>query len=211
VVLADDPRFAVLVDERVCWLPNVAAYQPGRFFARELPALRAVLDDVGELALVVIDGYVYLDLYGRAGLGAYLHVRIHVPVIGVAKTAFRTAAHAIAVHRGTAIRPWYVTSVDIPAEQASALVTWMAGPYRLPDALRRVDALACSGHPIPPARPQCSARSSPRSKSSSTGGYGPPELPSCTTRSCRRPAPARSAPPTGPTALIRRGARAARR
>jgi deoxyribonuclease V len=149
VVLADDPRSAVFADERVCWLPNVAAYQPGRFFARELPALRPVLDDIGELALVVIDGYVDLDPSGRAGLGAYLHAQIHVPVIGVAKTAFHTATHAIAVHRGTAIRPLYVTSVGIPAEQAATLVARMAGPYRLPDALRRVDALA-RGHLTPP-------------------------------------------------------------
>jgi deoxyribonuclease V len=134
-------------------LPNVAAYQPGRFFARELPALRAVLDDIGELALVVIDGYVDLDPSGRAGLGAYLHAQVHVPVIGVAKTAFHTATHAIAVHRGMAIRPLYVTSVGIPAKQAATLVARMAGPYRLPDASRRVDALARGHLTSPPAKP----------------------------------------------------------
>jgi deoxyribonuclease V len=154
VVLADDPLFTAVVDERVCWLPNVAAYQPGRFFARELPALRAVLAGVAELALVFIDGYVDLDPQGRAGLGARLHAQIHVPVIGVAKTAFHTATHAIAVNRGTATRPLYVTSAGIPADQAAALVTRMAGPYRLPDALRRVDALARGNHlaPLPAGR-----------------------------------------------------------
>jgi deoxyribonuclease V len=142
LVLAEDRSFATIVDERVRWLPEAAPYQPGRFFARELPALRAVLADAGPLELVVVDGYVDLDPDGRPGLGAHLHEQIRVPVIGVAKTAFRTATHAVAVHRSTAIRPLYVTAAGIPVDEAAALVAGMAGEYRLPDALRRVDALS---------------------------------------------------------------------
>ena len=142
LVLAPDPRFAEIVEERVCWLPEVAPYQPGRFFVRELPALRAVLADAGPLALVVIDGYVDLDPHRRPGLGTRLYDQVRIPVVGVAKTAFRTATHAIAVRRGSAVRPLYVTAAGIAAEQAATLVAGMAGPYRLPDALRRVDALA---------------------------------------------------------------------
>jgi deoxyribonuclease V len=41
LVLTDDPRLGRIVDERVHWLPSVAPYQPGQFFERELPALRA--------------------------------------------------------------------------------------------------------------------------------------------------------------------------
>jgi deoxyribonuclease V len=63
-------------------------------------------------------------------------------VIGVAKTAFRTAIHAIPVRRGTATRPLYVTTAGIPLSRAATLVKGMAGAHRLPDALRRVDALA---------------------------------------------------------------------
>ncbi len=141
-VLADDERFAVVVAERTCWLPDVAPYEPGRFFARELPALMAVLAAVGPVDLVVIDGYVDLDRQGRPGLGAHLYQEIGVPVIGVAKSAFRTAEHAVAVRRGTALTPLYVTAAGIPVERAVDLVARMAGPYRLPDALRRVDRLA---------------------------------------------------------------------
>jgi len=65
----------------------------------------------------------------------------------VAKTAFRTATHAVAVHRGHARRPLYITAAGIPGDRAAALVAGMAGPYRLPDALRRVDALARSQSP----------------------------------------------------------------
>ncbi|NMO49835.1 hypothetical protein HH310_01290 [Actinoplanes sp. TBRC 11911] len=142
LVAADEPRFAVLVEERVGWLPDVAEYRPGEFFERELPAVRAVLADAGPMALVIIDGYVDLDPDGRAGLGAHLYQEIDVPVIGVAKTAFRSASHAIAVHRGAATRPLFVTSAGLPAEHAARMVAEMAGPYRLPDALRRVDALS---------------------------------------------------------------------
>jgi deoxyribonuclease V len=147
LVLAPDSRFAEVVAERVRWLSDVAPYRPGRFFVRELPALRAVLAGAGPLALVVIDGYVDLDPHGRPGLGAHLYAELHTPIVGVAKTAFRTATHAIAVRRGTAVRPLYVTAAGIPVEQAAVLVAGMAGPFRLPDALRRVDALARTPDP----------------------------------------------------------------
>jgi deoxyribonuclease V len=142
LVLAGDARFARILDERVRWLPAVAPYEPGRFFARELPAVRAVLAGAGDLDLVVVDGYVDLDPDGRPGLGAHLYAEISTPVIGVAKAAFRTATHAIAVHRGSARKPLYVTAIGVPIDRAAQMVTRMAGAYRLPDALRRVDALA---------------------------------------------------------------------
>ena len=64
-----------------------------------------MLDGLAELTLVIIDGYADLDLGGRAGLGSRAAEEFGVPVIGVAKSAFRTAAHAIAVVRGTSARP----------------------------------------------------------------------------------------------------------
>jgi len=142
LVIAADPAFATVETERTATLTEVAAYRPGAFFERELPALRAVLADAGRLDLLVVDGYVHLDPDGRPGLGAHVHTEFGVPVIGVAKTAFRSATHAIEVRRGSATRPLYVTAVGIPAERAAALVQAMTGPYRLPDALRRVDALS---------------------------------------------------------------------
>jgi deoxyribonuclease V len=114
LVLARDPRFEEIVDERVRWLPAVAPYQSGRLFLRELPALRAVLAGIASLVLIIVDGYVDLDPQGRPGLGAHLHADLSVPVIGVAKTAFRSATHAIEVHRGAAVRPLYVTSTGPP-------------------------------------------------------------------------------------------------
>jgi deoxyribonuclease V len=142
LVVADDRRFTALVAERVRWLPDVGPYEPGRFFERELPAIRAVLAGMDRLDLIVVDGYVDLDPSGRPGLGAHLHAEVAVPVIGVAKTAFRTATHAVPVRRGTSARPLLVTAAGLPVDDAAALVAAMAGPHRIPTALRRVDALA---------------------------------------------------------------------
>jgi deoxyribonuclease V len=142
LVVATDPVFAAVVDERVAWLAHVAAYEPGSFFRRELPAARAVLDGVEDLGLLIVDGYVDLDPAGRPGLGARLHDETGVPVIGVAKTAFRSATHAARVRRGVATRPLYVTAAGLSLEKAAGLVAAMAGPHRLPDALRRVDRLS---------------------------------------------------------------------
>ena len=144
LVVAADLTFTTVVLERTAELDDVAAYRPGEFYARELPPLRAVLTGVDRPNLIVVDGYVQLDPHGRPGLGAYVHAEFRVPVIGVAKTAFRGAGHAIEVRRGTATRPLYVTSAGLAPDEAVAIVGHMAGQHRLPAALRRVDVLARS-------------------------------------------------------------------
>src|SRR5262249_23926252 len=73
LVIATDPAFATVQIERTATLAEVAAYRPGAFFARELPALCAVLTAAGRFDLLVVDGYVHLDPHGRPGLGAYAH------------------------------------------------------------------------------------------------------------------------------------------
>ena len=72
-------------------------------------------------------------------------------MIGVAKSRFRTATHAVPVVRGCSARPLFVTAAGKPAADAADLVRRMAGRYRLPDALRRADTLARAGpSPQPP-------------------------------------------------------------
>jgi deoxyribonuclease V len=71
-------------------------------------------------------------------------------VIGVAKTAFDTASHAVPVVRGeSSARPLFVTAAGMPCREAAGLVGHRAGRYRLPDALRRADALARGRPPRP--------------------------------------------------------------
>ena len=144
-VVAADASFSRLVAERVEQVPAVAPYRPGQFYLRELPPLRAALNGLANLALLIVDGYADLDPGGRPGLGARAHAEFGVPVIGVAKSAFRTATHAVPVLRGTSARPLYVTAAGMPRIEAADLVRRMAGRHRLPDALRRADALARHG------------------------------------------------------------------
>jgi deoxyribonuclease V len=141
LVAAPDRRFSTLSVERTVTLTEVAPYQPGAFYTRELPALKAVLDGQGPFELLIIDGYVQLSVDGRPGLGAHAHEAFGIPVVGVAKTFFHSATHALEVRRGEAVKPLYVTSVGIPVDEAADLIRAMAGPFRMPDALRRVDAL----------------------------------------------------------------------
>jgi deoxyribonuclease V len=112
-----------------------------------VPPLRAVLYGIRGLDLLVAGGYADLDPGGRPGLGAHAHAEFGIPVIGVAKSAFRTATHAIPVLRGTSARPLFVTAAGMSRTDAADLVRHMAGRYRLPDALRRADTLARTGRP----------------------------------------------------------------
>ncbi|HEX6870421.1 MAG TPA: endonuclease V [Micromonosporaceae bacterium] len=146
LVVAADARFAAPLSEHVAWLDRAAPYQPGRFYLREVPAIRAVLADTARLDLLVVDGYVDLDPHGHPGLGAHVYQHTGVPVVGVAKTPFRTATHAVPVRRGEAARPVYVTAIGIGLAPAAAMVEAMSGQYRVPDALRRADALCRTGY-----------------------------------------------------------------
>jgi deoxyribonuclease V len=142
LVAATDARFSAIVSGKSVLVPSAGPYRPGEFYLRELPPIRAVCRGVGSLALIVIDGYVDLDPQGRPGLGARVHGELGVPVIGVAKTMFRSATHAAEVRRGRSARPLFVTAAGMTIDDAADLIRNMSGPFRLPDALRTVDRLA---------------------------------------------------------------------
>jgi deoxyribonuclease V len=118
-VVYADAAFSRLAQDRVELVPEVQPYQPGQFYRRGLPPLHAVLDGLTKMALLVVDGYADLDPDGRPGLGSRAHEEFGVPVIGVAKTAFRTATHAIQVRRGTSSRPLYVTAAGMRRDRLS--------------------------------------------------------------------------------------------
>jgi deoxyribonuclease V len=138
--------------ELIARLDDVEPYQPGEFYRRELPCLNAVLELAtlltGPLDAVIIDGYVTLDAAGQAGLGLHLYEALSktVPVIGVAKTAFRGSEHAVALRRGGSLSPLYVTAAGIDMAEAAQHVAAMAGPHRLPTLLKRADQ-ACRRAP----------------------------------------------------------------
>jgi deoxyribonuclease V len=127
----------------------VPPYRPCEFYRRELPPLRAVLDGLSGLGLLVVDGYADLDPSDRPGPGARAHAAFGIPVIGVAKSRYRTATQAVPVLRGTSARPLFVTAAAMPIADAADLVQRMTG-FRLPGALRRADPLARAGPPAAP-------------------------------------------------------------
>ncbi len=116
-----------------------AAYEPGRFYERELPYLLGALAEI-TADLVVIDGHVWLA-DDTPGLGAHLHAAIGVPIVGVAKNPFR-GSPAIHVIRGASRKPLHVTAAGIDAGVAAALVRDMHGDFRIPTLLKRADSLA---------------------------------------------------------------------
>lgn len=126
------------------FLFNVAEYEPGAFYKRELPCLMALISklDLNTLDAIVIDGYVYLDDEMRKGLGAILYdtLEAKVPVVGVAKTAFaNNTAHVVEVYRGDSKHPLYVSAVGMDLDKAARRVKEMHGGYRIPSVLKIVD------------------------------------------------------------------------
>lgn len=145
LVVCPTANFGEVVEKHTVMVDDVADYRPGNFYERELPPLRALLSESGTepLDLLIVDSYVTLDPAGRPGLGAHVHAKRLAPiVIGVAKTRFQTASHAVEVLRGESTRPLYVTSAGMPVLEAADLVRQMAGSARFPEALRLVDGLA---------------------------------------------------------------------
>lgn len=132
-------------------IADVAPYEPGRFYLRELPCLLAVLATLpAPPEIVVVDGYVWLSSERRAGLGARLHEALggDVPVIGAAKTIYRSLAGSplmIAAVRGASQAPLYVTAVGIAVEEAARHVRGMHGAHRIPTILALADRLARGG------------------------------------------------------------------
>ncbi len=123
-----------------------ADYQPGEFYRRELPLLMSVLGMLPRKPdAIVIDGYVWLGVEDRKGLGAHLHEALggKTAIIGIAKTKFHGASYwAADVRRGASESPLYVTAAGIRLDEAAAAVKRMHGAHRIPTLVGRADRLA---------------------------------------------------------------------
>jgi deoxyribonuclease V len=131
------------VEEVALELPAGEPYRSGQLFRRELPSILAVLEALSQApAVVLIDGYVWLDAAGTPGLGGHLYRALGeaTSVVGVAKTQFR-GAPAVAVTRGHSRVPLYVSAAGIDPAEAAANVRRMHGAFRIPTLLKRVDRL----------------------------------------------------------------------
>lgn len=147
-VLFGDWGDAAAAAELTLDIDNVAAYEPGAFYRRELPCLSALLATLdAPPACIVVDGHVWLDGAGRPGLGAHLWEALQrrVAVVGVAKTRFVDTPAEAEVVRGGGARPLYVTAAGLDPALARAAVARMHGEHRLPELLKRADRLARGG------------------------------------------------------------------
>ncbi|MCB9261900.1 MAG: endonuclease V [Flavobacteriales bacterium] len=126
-------------------IDSVQDYVPGEFYKRELPCLLEIINqvDLTRLKFIVIDGYVYLDRDKKHGLGMYLHHILNetVPIIGVAKTPYKGSNFAEPVYRGESTNPLFITAVGVDVKVAAAFIKNLAGLYRIPDCLKKLDGL----------------------------------------------------------------------
>lgn len=141
-VLFDDWGAATPLRTVISRFDTVEAYAPGTFYRRELPCLLGLLREHAlHPELIMVDGHVFLDDAGRAGLGKHLFDALdgRVPVIGVAKTAFVGMDVRFEVLRGDSRRPLYVTAAGLPLDEAQSRLRAMHGAHRLPTLLKQVD------------------------------------------------------------------------
>ncbi len=121
---------------------RVAAYEPGQFYKRELPCILSLLDEIeGGLDAIIVDGFVDLGREGKPGLGRHLFNAMGetgepVPVIGVAKSAFKETPDEGQIFRGKSKTPLYVTSAGMPLAQAKSHIRAMHGANRIPTLLK---------------------------------------------------------------------------
>lgn len=141
-VLFQDWNDAVPHAEYTLEVTNIAPYDSGSFYLREMPCLIALLAKVVEpIDLIIVDCFVDLEP-GHPGTGRRLYEFFDrkIPVIGVAKTQYVNAqAQAISRH-GTKVL--YVGAAGVDSLAAAVDILKMHGPYRIPTLLKRADSLA---------------------------------------------------------------------
>jgi deoxyribonuclease V len=127
-------------------LTGIEDYILGEFFRRELPCIVSLLEKIplNDVEAIVIDGFVFLDDSGKAGLGAQLYnfLNSSIPIIGVAKSNFKTIERLKNILlRGLSDKPLHITSVGIDTDLATEKIKSMNGQYRIPTLLKLLDRL----------------------------------------------------------------------
>lgn len=133
-----------ILNEYTVEVNDVAPYESGQFYKREMPCLLALINQIDEpFDAIIIDGYVFLDGVSKAGLGKYLYDNLanKKPIIGIAKNHFYDIPEDYAVWRGTSKHPLYVTSIGIEIKKAKEMISRMDGDNRMPKMVTYVDKL----------------------------------------------------------------------
>jgi deoxyribonuclease V len=136
-----------------CIVTDVAPYESGAFYKRELPCLLRILEEMIPARLswdhvdaILVDGHVDLA-DGKPGLGRMLHRQLvadgrpPIHVVGIAKTRFH-GAPTVEVLRGSSKVPLHVSAAGTGSVHAAVLVRTMGDEHRVPVMVRRADQLA---------------------------------------------------------------------
>ena len=134
-------------EEKKIRIENIADYEPGKFYLRELPCILESLNqyDLDKVDTIIIDGFVWLNSEKKPGLGAYLFDKLEkkIPVIGVAKRKFHGENIFMkTIERGESKNPLFVTAEGIEVNVAAELIKNMHGDFRIPTLLKMVDGLS---------------------------------------------------------------------
>ena len=123
---------------------NVADYESGNFYKRELPCIMAIINDLdmSDIDTIITDSYVYFS-DDHPGLGMHLYNTLNqkIKVIGIAKNKFQSETVSVECYRGDSHKPLYVTAAGMSNEDAAEIVKTMYGQYRLPELVKAVDHL----------------------------------------------------------------------
>lgn len=146
VAVVFDWNDAAPAETHIVHLTDIAEYESGQFYKRELPCILAVLQriDLSKITAIIVDGHVYIDNEKNYGLGAHLWAALNekIPIIGVAKRAFHaTEAVTIPILRGQSETPLFVSTIGTNTEIAAENVRNMHGDYRIPTILKALDGL----------------------------------------------------------------------
>ncbi|WP_299223499.1 endonuclease V [uncultured Psychroserpens sp.] len=125
---------------------EVAAYEPGQFYKRELPCLLKTISkvDLSIINAIIVDGHVYIDNDQNYGLGGHLYETLDkkVPIIGVAKRAFHANKATVKeVYRGTSQNPLHISAIGIDLDTAAYFIKSMHGKHRHPTLFKTLDKL----------------------------------------------------------------------
>ena len=123
---------------------NVADYESGNFYKRELPCIMSLIEDIdmSDVSCLITDSYVEFS-EEHLGLGKHLYNALDkkYPVIGIAKNKYKEENISIECYRGNSSKPLYITAIDVSNQEACNIVQKMDGKYRLPEMVKAVDHL----------------------------------------------------------------------
>lgn len=138
---------ATPLDTKKILINNIADYEPGKFYLRELPCILESLNqyNLNQVDTIIVDGFVWLNSEKKPGLGAYLFEKLDqkIPIIGVAKRKFHGENIFMkTIERGESKNPLFITAEGIQVEKAADLIKNMHGDFRIPTLLKIVDQLS---------------------------------------------------------------------